>query len=84
MGARQVHQDMTKEGFSAELIMHCEHCVLSHHQKLEWGSPVVPATPEAFLVAHLDNISGWGVVYRDSEDGERQNSLNTTVFKYKE
>lgn len=30
------------------------HCILAHHGKLEWGSPVTPQTPEAQFVHHLD------------------------------
>ena len=30
------------------------HIILSHHGKLEFGSPVVPATPEAILVNQID------------------------------
>jgi len=32
------------------------HLVLSHHGTKEFGSPVLPATPEAFAVHHLDNL----------------------------
>ncbi|WP_354699430.1 HD domain-containing protein [Paraconexibacter sp. AEG42_29] len=34
------------------------HIVLSHHGKLEHGSPVIPATREATLVHFLDNLGG--------------------------
>ncbi len=33
------------------------HVVLSHHGKLEWGSPVLPRTPEALLIHHCDVLS---------------------------
>ncbi len=33
------------------------HILLSHHGKLEWGSPVLPRTAEALLVHHCDMIS---------------------------
>lgn len=33
-----------------------QHIILSHHGKLEWGSPVVPATPEAVAVHYIDNM----------------------------
>jgi 3'-5' exoribonuclease len=32
--------------------------VLSHHGRLEYGSPVVPSTREATLVHTVDNLSG--------------------------
>lgn len=34
------------------------HIVLSHHGRLEFGSPVVPKTPEALLVHYLDDLDG--------------------------
>lgn len=33
------------------------HCILSHHGKLEYGSPVTPATVEAVILNHADIIS---------------------------
>jgi len=33
------------------------HLILSHHGKLEWGSPVLPRTPEAVLLHHCDVVS---------------------------
>lgn len=32
------------------------HCALAHHGKMEWGSPVVPAIPEAYIVSMCDYI----------------------------
>lgn len=33
------------------------HIVASHHENLEWGSPVKPAFEEALIVARADNLS---------------------------
>ncbi|MHC4481076.1 MAG: HD domain-containing protein, partial [Planctomycetota bacterium] len=33
------------------------HIILSHHGKMEWGSPVLPRTPEAVLVHYCDILS---------------------------
>lgn len=32
------------------------HMILSHHGKREYGSPVLPAIPEAFALHHIDNL----------------------------
>jgi 3'-5' exoribonuclease len=32
------------------------HLILSHHGRYEYGSPVLPAIPEAFALHHLDNL----------------------------
>ena len=34
-----------------------EHCILSHHGRKEWGSPVEPQTPEALILHQADNWS---------------------------
>jgi 3'-5' exoribonuclease len=44
--------------FPANLRMQILHIVLSHHGKLEYGSPVLPKTPEALLVHYLDDLDG--------------------------
>ena len=33
-----------------------QHIVVSHHGKYEFGSPKLPATPEAIAVHYLDNL----------------------------
>ncbi len=32
------------------------HLILSHHGQLEFGSPVLPMTPEAIVLSHLDDM----------------------------
>ena len=44
------------EGFPAELRVLVQHLILSHHGKLEFGSPVTPRFPEAVLLHYLDDI----------------------------
>jgi 3'-5' exoribonuclease len=39
-------------------LLHLEHILLSHHGQLEFGSPVLPQTPEALLVHTLDDLEG--------------------------
>ena len=46
------------DGFDPELAKAVLHIILSHHGKLENGSPVVPATREATLVHMMDNLGG--------------------------
>lgn len=42
--------------FPPKLRVLVEHLVISHHGELEFGSPKVPAFPEALLLHHLDNL----------------------------
>jgi 3'-5' exoribonuclease len=46
------------EGFPAADAQALLHIILSHHGKLEHGSPVVPCTREATLVHFIDNLGG--------------------------
>jgi 3'-5' exoribonuclease len=43
-------------GFPADLRMELEHLILSHHGTRERGSPVVPMTIEAFILATADEL----------------------------
>lgn len=43
-------------GFPEELKTILKHIILSHHGKLEYGSPKVPLFPEAFVVAAIDDF----------------------------
>lgn len=43
-------------GFNDELKDICKHIVLSHHGKLEYGSPKRPKFVEAFLVSMIDDL----------------------------
>lgn len=43
-------------GFNEELRDICKHIILSHHGKLEYGSPKRPKFPEAMIVAMVDEF----------------------------
>ena len=42
--------------FPDELRRHLLHMLLAHHGKLEYGSPKLPNTPEALMLAYLDDL----------------------------
>lgn len=46
----------TVPGFPDDLRRHLLHMLLAHHGKLEFGSPKLPATPEALMLAYLDDL----------------------------
>ena len=43
-------------GFPDKLRILVEHMILSHHGKLEFGSPKLPMTPEAMLLSAIDDV----------------------------
>lgn len=45
------------EAFPAELALHLEHLILSHHGQREWGAVEEPRTVEAVALHHADLIS---------------------------
>jgi len=44
------------DGFPEGLLVELEHILISHHGERDWGSPVVPMTPEAMIVHIADNL----------------------------
>jgi 3'-5' exoribonuclease len=59
LGYYRVRREIERvEGFPRTDARALLHIVLSHHGKLEHGSPVVPCTREATLVHFIDNLGG--------------------------
>lgn len=48
------------------LKLHLAHILLSHHGQREYGSPVVPATPEALIVSSADELDFKIFCWRES------------------
>lgn len=44
------------DGFPEELLQQLQHMILSHHGCLEFGSPAVPMTVEAYILAAIDDL----------------------------
>ncbi|WP_005036326.1 3'-5' exoribonuclease YhaM family protein [Holophaga foetida] len=66
-----ISQAMDRLGpFPEELRLQILHIILSHHGRQEFGSPVVPKTPEALLVHYLDDLDGkLEAIFRGIQDG---------------
>jgi 3'-5' exoribonuclease len=71
------------EGFPAEAAQAVLHIILSHHGKLEHGSPVVPCTREAALVHMIDNLGGtlgsFDRLEKELADGERWSGFDKGI-----
>jgi 3'-5' exoribonuclease len=59
-------------GFPPELRSLVEHMILSHHGKLEFGSPKVPQFPEALLLHYLDDMDSKMECMRALLESDRQ------------
>lgn len=49
-----------------EVRMHLLHLIGSHHGEYEFGSPVLPRTPEAFALHYIDNLDAKLEMVRDA------------------
>ncbi|XGC80194.1 3'-5' exoribonuclease YhaM family protein [Bdellovibrio bacteriovorus] len=58
-------------GFNEELRDICKHIILSHHGKLEYGSPKRPKFLEAMVVAMIDDFDSKVSTLKTVIDGER-------------
>lgn len=62
LGLRQLDQKLieserlTGEPLPEELVLQIRHLIVSHHGRLEFGSPTLPMTLEAVALHHLDNL----------------------------
>ncbi len=57
--------------FPADLRLHLLHIILSHHGEREWGSPVLPMTPEAMLIHHIDNLDAKLTMVKEAISSDR-------------
>ena len=56
IGLLMLEEKLSKlKDFPADLALLLKHMILSHHGKPEYGSPVVPATPEALALHLIEN-----------------------------
>ena len=64
-----------------QVRLHLLHLIASHHGVLEYGSPVVPKTPEAFVLHHADNIDAKLEMFRSAY--ETSEALTPTIRRRK-
>lgn len=85
-----VLQEHNERKFPDRLRWVLKHLVLAHHGKYEFGSPRLPAMPEAIAIHHLDNLDAKVHQFlsaiendRDPESSwtEYQRALETRVYK---
>jgi 3'-5' exoribonuclease len=67
-------------GFPEDLKEIMKHIVLSHHGKLEYGSPVRPYFMEAFLVAMIDDLDSKVNTIQTFVESERQTGESWSRF----
>lgn len=68
------------EGFSELRRQHIIHLILSHHGKLEYGSPVVPKTKEALLLHYGDYTEAYLSSFVEAIDEAQERGQQWTGF----
>ncbi len=69
IGAEMVTEEAAKiPGFPHELASLLKHSLLSHHGELEFGSPKLPSTLEAYLLHCADNMDAKLKTFEDTID----------------
>jgi len=64
---------------SEHVRLHLLHLIASHHGQLDYGSPIVPKTPEAFTLHYIDNLDAKIEMCKMSY--ENSNKLNSQIFE---
>ncbi len=63
-----------------ESVLLLKHMILSHHGKMEFGSPVLPMIPEAEVLTLIDNLDARMYMMKDSLDVTEPGSFGPRVF----
>lgn len=70
----------TGKPFPPEIKTALEHLVLSHHGKYEFGSPKLPAMPEAIAIHHIDNLDAKLQMYLQKIEADPDASSDWTEY----
>ncbi len=71
MGSEMIGREADKiEGFPPALKHMIQHCILSHHGELEFGSPKTPRTLEAMLLHYADNMDAYVKMFEEAVDAD--------------
>ncbi|MCW5965840.1 MAG: HD domain-containing protein [Bryobacterales bacterium] len=83
IGVRYLHDKLRQvPGFPAPLAVLVEHMILSHHGKLEFGSPKVPMIAEALLLHYLDDMDSKMEALRAQLERDEKSDGLFTAYNY--
>ena len=71
------HPDLLKKKETAVLL---EHIILSHHGKPDFGSPIMPATREAFVVSAIDDLDAKMAILDKAYRGVEPGGITAKLF----
>lgn len=82
LGTQILRERASKVSLNTNKLMQLEHIILSHHGELEWGSPVVPKTAEAFVIHMLENMDAKLARFRAIGEKEKKNGTEKLWSEY--
>lgn len=80
MTAALILESCEKNNVDPKIRNYMMHVVLAHHGRMEWGSPVNMAIPEAMFVHYIDNLHG--DMYGCLQAMEAKKSGNDKIIKH--
>ena len=81
MGSEMIGQAANSiKDFPEDLKLVMQHLILSHHGQLDYGSPVLPATPEALALHSLDMLDANLFQAFEAINEEKQNDFTKIVY----
>jgi len=66
MGAAEFDAFSACKPSTEDVRLHLLHLIASHHGQLEFGSPVLPKTPDAYALHYIDNLDAKMEMLRDA------------------
>lgn len=83
IGVRYLHEKLRLvPDFPPALAVLVEHMILSHHGKLEFGSPKIPLLPEALLLHYLDDMDSKMEAMRAQLERDEKSDGTFTAYNY--
>lgn len=70
----------TGKPFPREIELALKHIIVAHHGKIEFGSPRLPATPEAIMIHFLDNLDAKLNMVSTAIEGDADESSDWTGY----
>ena len=80
IGMAIIRETANKLGIKSEIPLLLEHMVLSHHGKLEYGSPVLPQTKEALILSIVDDLDAKMMSLEKALEATPEGEMSEKIF----
>ena len=77
---RAIRQEQGEEAFPVAAELPLLHLLISHHGKMEWGSPLEPMLLEACLLHQADNMDAEAAKFREAIQNHPRGGGNWTAY----